>query len=161
MGSGSFGALAKAGSLSKSTAPSGEAAAASVRRPPVVTGTGSATVGQLIDALSDERSAATAGAANIPRDEVTLRGVERYEALVRICRELGVLTPEDPYPVWTGVGGPVTVAPLFAVVCAIALQVFAPVPMPRIVAAPDVARPRSLDHSVPSPLRAPPSALLA
>lgn len=48
-----------------------------------------------------------------PRDEVRLRGVERYEALVRVCRNMGVLTPEDPYPVWTGVGGPVTVAPLF------------------------------------------------
>ena len=48
-----------------------------------------------------------------PRDEITLRGVQRYEALVGICRNLGVLTPEDPYPTWTGVGGPVTIAPLF------------------------------------------------
>jgi 3',5'-cyclic AMP phosphodiesterase CpdA len=48
-----------------------------------------------------------------PKDPVTLRGVERYEHLVRICRRLGVLTPEDPYPVWRGEGGPVTVAPLF------------------------------------------------
>jgi 3',5'-cyclic AMP phosphodiesterase CpdA len=48
-----------------------------------------------------------------PKDPVELRGVERYDALVRICRNLGVLTPEDPFPTWTGFGGPVTVAPLF------------------------------------------------
>ncbi|WP_434739935.1 metallophosphoesterase family protein [Micromonospora sp. SH-82] len=48
-----------------------------------------------------------------PADPVTLRGVERYEHLVDRCRSLGVLTPEDPYPVWTGPGGPVQIAPLF------------------------------------------------
>jgi Calcineurin-like phosphoesterase len=48
-----------------------------------------------------------------PRDTVTLRGVARYEHLVARCRELGVCTPEDPYPVWHGPGGPVVVAPLF------------------------------------------------
>ncbi|TDQ43898.1 metallophosphoesterase family protein [Actinorugispora endophytica] len=48
-----------------------------------------------------------------PRDEVGLRGNERYLHLVRICRELGVTTPEDPYPVWTGPGGPAAVVPLF------------------------------------------------
>ena len=47
-----------------------------------------------------------------PRDEVQLRGEERYAHLVRLCRGLGVLTPEDPCPVWDGAGGPVTVAPL-------------------------------------------------
>jgi 3',5'-cyclic AMP phosphodiesterase CpdA len=46
-------------------------------------------------------------------DRVTLRGEERYLHLVELCRELGVLTPEDPYPVWDGPGGPVVVAPLF------------------------------------------------
>jgi 3',5'-cyclic AMP phosphodiesterase CpdA len=46
-------------------------------------------------------------------DPVRLRGVARYEHLVRRCRSLGVLTPEDPYPVWRGAGGPATVAPLF------------------------------------------------
>ncbi|MEH0420568.1 metallophosphoesterase family protein [Streptomyces sp. B21-083] len=46
-------------------------------------------------------------------DPVQLRGEERYLHLVDICRRLGVLTPEDPYPVWEGPGGPVTVAPLF------------------------------------------------
>ncbi|MFE0464377.1 metallophosphoesterase family protein [Kitasatospora sp. NPDC058965] len=48
-----------------------------------------------------------------PDDPVPLRGAHRYRALVELCRELGVSTPEDPYPVWTGPGGPVVVAPLF------------------------------------------------
>jgi 3',5'-cyclic AMP phosphodiesterase CpdA len=48
-----------------------------------------------------------------PDDPVTLRGVGRYEHLVGICRRLGVHTPEDPYPVWQGEGGPVRIAPLF------------------------------------------------
>lgn len=46
-------------------------------------------------------------------DPVTARGAERYRMLVEMCRGLGVLTPEDPYAVWEGPGGPVTVAPLF------------------------------------------------
>lgn len=48
-----------------------------------------------------------------PSDPVKLRGTARYEALVKICRRFGVLTPEDEFPVWDGPGGPVTVAPLF------------------------------------------------
>jgi len=48
-----------------------------------------------------------------PGDTLTLRGTARYEHLVDLCRDLGVLTPEDPYPVWDGAGGPVAVAPLF------------------------------------------------
>jgi 3',5'-cyclic AMP phosphodiesterase CpdA len=47
------------------------------------------------------------------RDPVRLRGEERYLHLVDVCRHLGVVTPEDPYPIWTGPGGPVVVAPLF------------------------------------------------
>lgn len=47
------------------------------------------------------------------RDPVQLRGVARYWHLVDLCRELGVLTPEDPYPVFTGPDGPVRIAPLF------------------------------------------------
>jgi 3',5'-cyclic AMP phosphodiesterase CpdA len=46
-------------------------------------------------------------------DPVTARGEERYRMLVEACRGLGVSTPEDPYPVWDGPDGPVTVAPLF------------------------------------------------
>lgn len=48
-----------------------------------------------------------------PRDGGEPRGEERYRRLVEICRVHGVITPEDPYPVWDGPGGPVVVAPLF------------------------------------------------
>jgi predicted phosphodiesterase len=48
-----------------------------------------------------------------PDDPMRLRGVARYQALVHMCRELGVVTPEDDYRIWTGPGGPVTLAPLF------------------------------------------------
>jgi 3',5'-cyclic AMP phosphodiesterase CpdA len=47
------------------------------------------------------------------KDPVPLRGEQRYRHLVETCRGLDVLTPEDPFPVWTGPGGPATVAPLF------------------------------------------------
>ncbi|MFC7616591.1 hypothetical protein ACFQV2_27160 [Actinokineospora soli] len=39
--------------------------------------------------------------------------MERYEGQVAVCRELGVLTPEDPYARWEGEDGPVLIAPLF------------------------------------------------
>lgn len=42
-----------------------------------------------------------------------LQGPERYDALVALCREHGVVTPEDPYPVWEGAGGPAHVCPMF------------------------------------------------
>jgi 3',5'-cyclic AMP phosphodiesterase CpdA len=48
-----------------------------------------------------------------PADPLQMRGEARYRHLVALCRSLGVLTPEDPYPVWEGPGGPATVAPLF------------------------------------------------
>ena len=47
------------------------------------------------------------------RDPVRLRGEERYLRLLDVCRRVGVLTPEDPYPVWEGPGGPAVIAPLF------------------------------------------------
>jgi len=47
------------------------------------------------------------------REQFGLRGTERYQYLVDRCRSLGVVTPEDPYPIWDGEGGPVFVAPLF------------------------------------------------
>ena len=47
------------------------------------------------------------------KDPVRLRGEQRYEALVRMCRENGVHTPEDEFLVWPGPSGPVTIAPLF------------------------------------------------
>jgi 3',5'-cyclic AMP phosphodiesterase CpdA len=48
-----------------------------------------------------------------PEERPQLRGEQRYYHLVDICRSLGVLTPEDPYAVWEGQGGPLTIAPLF------------------------------------------------
>ena len=48
-----------------------------------------------------------------PGDPYAPRGEELYKELVEACRSLGVVTPEDPYPVFSGRGGPVTVAPLF------------------------------------------------
>jgi 3',5'-cyclic AMP phosphodiesterase CpdA len=49
----------------------------------------------------------------VSRDEVQLRGVERYEHLIGLCRDLDVLTPEDEYPVWVGEDEELVVAPLF------------------------------------------------
>lgn len=49
----------------------------------------------------------------LPDDPVQLRGEARYRRLVQMCRSIGVLTPEDPYPVWNGIGGPATIASLF------------------------------------------------
>jgi predicted phosphodiesterase len=41
------------------------------------------------------------------------KGQEKYERLVQVCREHGVLTPEDPYVTWPGEGGPAILAPTF------------------------------------------------
>jgi 3',5'-cyclic AMP phosphodiesterase CpdA len=46
-------------------------------------------------------------------DPVRLRGEDRYQYLVSMCRRLCVVTPEDPFPVWEGAGGPVVIVPLF------------------------------------------------
>jgi 3',5'-cyclic AMP phosphodiesterase CpdA len=48
-----------------------------------------------------------------PDERVKLRGEQRYRHLVDICKQIGVLTPEDPYAVWEGAGGPLRIAPLF------------------------------------------------
>ena len=48
-----------------------------------------------------------------PDDPCQLRGEARYRHIVELCRALGVITPEDVYPVWHGRGGPVVIAPLF------------------------------------------------
>jgi 3',5'-cyclic AMP phosphodiesterase CpdA len=48
-----------------------------------------------------------------PEDPPGLRGERRYRHLVELCKQLDVVTPEDPYPVWEGPGGPVRVVPLF------------------------------------------------
>ena len=46
-------------------------------------------------------------------DRPELRGEDKYQHLVSLCRRYGVLTPEDPYPVWPGAGRPCVLAPLF------------------------------------------------
>jgi 3',5'-cyclic AMP phosphodiesterase CpdA len=48
-----------------------------------------------------------------PEDPCRLQGKARYERYVGLARNLGVLTPEDPYALWEGPGGPLVVAPLF------------------------------------------------
>jgi len=48
-----------------------------------------------------------------PGDEVELGGVARYEHLVQRARQLGVVTPEDEWPVWEGADGPALICPLF------------------------------------------------
>ena len=45
--------------------------------------------------------------------DATVHGVAKYEALVAACRTRGVLTPEDEYAVWPGVGPPTVIAPMF------------------------------------------------
>jgi 3',5'-cyclic AMP phosphodiesterase CpdA len=47
------------------------------------------------------------------RDPLQLYGEERYRYLVEICRAMGVLTPEDPYPVLEIGDTRVVLAPLF------------------------------------------------
>ncbi|SHF54068.1 3',5'-cyclic AMP phosphodiesterase CpdA [Jatrophihabitans endophyticus] len=49
----------------------------------------------------------------MPRETSPLRGVARYDHLVAHCRDLGITTPEDPYPTWEGAAGEVRIAPLF------------------------------------------------
>jgi predicted phosphodiesterase len=45
--------------------------------------------------------------------EGDLRGERKYQALVALCRNRGVLTPEDPYIEWHGSGAAHLIAPLF------------------------------------------------
>src|SRR3954463_2967236 len=40
----------------------------------------------------------------LPAEPDHLRGVAKYERLVALCRDHGVLTPEDPYVTWPGDG---------------------------------------------------------
>ncbi|MFD5234059.1 hypothetical protein ACFWJ5_37155 [Streptomyces qaidamensis] len=48
-----------------------------------------------------------------PIRRTAYRSAALHAALVRMCREIDVLTPEDAYAVWQGDGGPMTVTPLF------------------------------------------------
>jgi 3',5'-cyclic AMP phosphodiesterase CpdA len=49
----------------------------------------------------------------LPTDPGGLRGEARYMRCVEVCRELGVATPEDTYPVWPGDAARTVLAPLF------------------------------------------------
>jgi 3',5'-cyclic AMP phosphodiesterase CpdA len=49
----------------------------------------------------------------LPDDPVQLRGAARYQALVQMCRDNDILTPEDEFAVWPHPSGPVTIVPLF------------------------------------------------
>jgi predicted phosphodiesterase len=49
----------------------------------------------------------------LPNDSLSLRGEERYHRLVALCGELGVLTPEDPFPQWPGSSPPCLIVPMF------------------------------------------------
>ncbi|OYQ31400.1 metallophosphoesterase [Niveispirillum lacus] len=43
----------------------------------------------------------------------TLSGEAKYRAMVTIAQRHGVVTPEDPYPLWQGPGGPALLVPMF------------------------------------------------
>lgn len=46
-------------------------------------------------------------------DALPLAGEARYRQLVELARRHGVITPEDPYPLWPGPGGEMEIVPLF------------------------------------------------
>ena len=47
------------------------------------------------------------------KDPMQVFGKARYDYLVDMCDEMGVVTPEHPFPVWTERGGPATIVPMF------------------------------------------------
>lgn len=49
----------------------------------------------------------------VTKDSLRAVGEERYQGLVEFCRGRGVLTPEDPWPLWPGEGPPTLLAPAF------------------------------------------------
>jgi 3',5'-cyclic AMP phosphodiesterase CpdA len=49
----------------------------------------------------------------LPSNNSELRGEAKYLRLVSICRDYGVLTPEDPYILWPGPGPACLLTPLF------------------------------------------------
>ncbi|WP_438003578.1 metallophosphoesterase [Sorangium sp. So ce321] len=49
----------------------------------------------------------------MPSERGGPRGQGRYDRLVELCRGRGVITPEDPYVLWDGEGGPHVLAPMF------------------------------------------------
>jgi 3',5'-cyclic AMP phosphodiesterase CpdA len=49
----------------------------------------------------------------LPGEQGGPRGQAKYERLVALCRDFGVLTPEDPYALWQADGQTYHIAPLF------------------------------------------------
>ena len=49
----------------------------------------------------------------LPKDPNQRRGQERYLSMVALCREHGVLTPEDPFPQWPDSPSPCFLVPMF------------------------------------------------
>jgi 3',5'-cyclic AMP phosphodiesterase CpdA len=47
------------------------------------------------------------------KDPMQIFGRSRYDYLVDMCDQMGVITPEHPFPVWTEEGGPATIVPMF------------------------------------------------
>ncbi len=56
---------------------------------------------------------AVSGRQEAERGAPALRGEERYLAFVELCREYGVLTPEDDYPLIAIDGGALRLVPMF------------------------------------------------
>ena len=46
-------------------------------------------------------------------DPAQVFGRARYDYLVNMCDEMGIVTPEHPFPLWTGPGGPATIVSMF------------------------------------------------
>jgi 3',5'-cyclic AMP phosphodiesterase CpdA len=46
-------------------------------------------------------------------DPVQLRGEARYQALVEMCKDNDILTPQDEFAIWRAPTGPMTIVPLF------------------------------------------------
>ena len=47
------------------------------------------------------------------KDPMQIFGRARYDYLVNMCDEMGIVTPEHPFPVWNDEGGPATIVPMF------------------------------------------------
>jgi 3',5'-cyclic AMP phosphodiesterase CpdA len=50
---------------------------------------------------------------SVPGTPRELRGLSLYDHLVRLARSCGIVTPEDPYPVFGHETGPLTLVPMF------------------------------------------------
>jgi hypothetical protein len=51
--------------------------------------------------------------SSIPESKEAKQGEARYWELIALARSLGVLTPEDAYPIWPASDPPIVIAPLF------------------------------------------------